>query len=129
MAAMDPEPCGNGAPQISAFVGPGAEVSGIVDPRTYSLGKRILVWLRVLHYGYGVARGSPARARRDRREHPDDHNKIVLTTALLPTPECRLLCETRQSLFTEGCESSCHWITGSVCQLDSVFVGTFSASG
>ena len=53
MVAMNPEPYGNGAPQISAFVGPGAEVSGIVDPRTYSLGKRILVWLRVLHYGYG----------------------------------------------------------------------------
>jgi uncharacterized iron-regulated membrane protein len=53
MVAMNPEPYGNGAPQISAFVGPGAEVSSIVDPRTYSLGKRILVWLRVLHYGYG----------------------------------------------------------------------------
>jgi uncharacterized iron-regulated membrane protein len=53
MVAMNPEPYGNGAPQISAFIGPGAEVSSIVDPRTYSLGKRILVWLRVLHYGYG----------------------------------------------------------------------------
>jgi hypothetical protein len=31
-------------------------------------------------------------------------------------PECRLLCETRQSLFTEGRESSCHWIAGSICQ-------------
>jgi uncharacterized iron-regulated membrane protein len=41
MVAMNPEPYGNGAPQISAFVGPGAEVSSIVDPRTYSLGKRI----------------------------------------------------------------------------------------
>jgi hypothetical protein len=50
----------------------------------------------------------------------DDHNKIVLTTALLSTPECRLLCETRQSQFTEERESSCHWITGSICQLDSV---------
>jgi hypothetical protein len=59
----------------------------------------------------------------------DDHNKIVLTTVLLSTPECRLLCETRQSLFTEGRESSCHWIAGSICQLDLVFVGTFSASG
>jgi uncharacterized iron-regulated membrane protein len=49
---MNPEPYGNGAPQIFAFVGPSA-VSSIVDPRTYSLGKRILVWLRVLHYGYG----------------------------------------------------------------------------
>ena len=53
MVAMNPEPYGNGAPQISAFVGPGAEGSSIVDPRTYSLGKRILAWLRVLHYGYG----------------------------------------------------------------------------
>jgi hypothetical protein len=31
----------------------------------------------------------------------NDENKIVLTAALPPTPECRLLCETRQSLFTE----------------------------
>ena len=54
MVAMNPEPYGNGAPQISAFIGPGAEVSSIVDPRTYALGKRILVWLRVLHYGYGL---------------------------------------------------------------------------
>jgi uncharacterized iron-regulated membrane protein len=54
MVALNPEPYGNGAPQISAFIGPGAEVSSIVDPRTYSLGKRILVWLRVLHYGYGL---------------------------------------------------------------------------
>ena len=54
MVAMNPEPYGNGAPQISTFIGPGAEVSSIVDPRTYSLGKRILVWLRVLHYGYGL---------------------------------------------------------------------------
>jgi len=54
MVAMNPEPYGNGAPQISAFIGPGVEVSSIVDPRTYALGKRILVWLRVLHYGYGL---------------------------------------------------------------------------
>jgi uncharacterized iron-regulated membrane protein len=53
MVTMNPLPYGNGAPQISAFIGPGADVSSVVDPRTYSLGKRILVWLRVLHYGYG----------------------------------------------------------------------------
>jgi hypothetical protein len=46
-----------------------------------------------------------------------------------PTAECRLLCEMRHSLFTEGRESSCYWIIGSICQLDLVFVGTFSASG
>jgi hypothetical protein len=59
----------------------------------------------------------------------DDENKIVLTTALPPTPECRLLCETRHSLFTEGRESSCDWSAESICQLDLVFFGTFSASG
>ena len=53
MVAMNPQPYGNGAPQISAFIGPGAEVGSVVDPRTYSVGKRIVVWLRALHYGYG----------------------------------------------------------------------------
>jgi uncharacterized iron-regulated membrane protein len=53
MVAMNPQPYGNGAPQISAFIGPGAEVASVVDPRTYSVGKRILIWLRALHYGYG----------------------------------------------------------------------------
>lgn len=42
------------APQISTFVGPGPEILDVVDPRNYSLGKRILVWLRVLHYGHGL---------------------------------------------------------------------------
>ncbi len=54
MVTLTPRPYGEGAPTISAFVGPGTEVSSIVDPRTYSFGKRILVWLRVLHYGLGL---------------------------------------------------------------------------
>ena len=54
MVTLMPRPFGDGAPTISAFVGPGTEVSSIVDPRTYSFGKRILVWLRVLHYGLGL---------------------------------------------------------------------------
>ena len=53
MVALNANPYGNGQPQISAFIGPGAEVSSIVDPRTYAIGKRFLVWLRVLHYGQG----------------------------------------------------------------------------
>jgi len=53
MAALNANPYGNGQPQISAFISPGAEVSSVVDPRSYSVGKRILVWLRVLHYGQG----------------------------------------------------------------------------
>jgi uncharacterized iron-regulated membrane protein len=43
-----------GAPLISAFVGPGAEVSAVVDPRTDALGTRILAWLKALHYGFGL---------------------------------------------------------------------------
>ncbi len=53
MVAMNANPYGNGSPQISVFVGPGAQVSSVVDPRDYSVGKRILMWLRVLHYGQG----------------------------------------------------------------------------
>jgi len=53
MVTLMPEPYGEGAPSISAFVGPGAEVSSVVDPRGYSIGKRMLVWLRVMHYGLG----------------------------------------------------------------------------
>jgi uncharacterized iron-regulated membrane protein len=53
MVALNANPYGNGQPQISAFAGPGPEVFSIVDPRDYGLGKRLLVWLRVLHYGQG----------------------------------------------------------------------------
>ncbi len=53
MVALNANPYGNGQPQISAFVAPGGEVFSIVDPRNFSIGKRFLVWLRVLHYGQG----------------------------------------------------------------------------
>lgn len=53
MVQLTPEPYGDGAPQISVFAGPGAEVFDVVDPRFYSVGKRLLVWLRVMHYGQG----------------------------------------------------------------------------
>jgi uncharacterized iron-regulated membrane protein len=53
MLAMNPLPFGNGAPQISAFIGPSAHDTSIVDPRSYPIGKRVLMWLRVLHYGMG----------------------------------------------------------------------------
>ena len=53
MVTLEPEPYGWDAPQVSVFVGPGAEVSDIVDPRVYSPAKRVLVWLRAMHYGQG----------------------------------------------------------------------------
>jgi uncharacterized iron-regulated membrane protein len=53
MVTLTPAPYGDGAPQISAFIGPGTEVTDIVDPRAYDIGKRFLVWLRVMHYGQG----------------------------------------------------------------------------
>ena len=43
-----------GAPEISAFVGPGAEVSAVVDPRLDTLGTRILSWMKSLHFGLGL---------------------------------------------------------------------------
>ena len=54
MVTMVPRPFDDGAPQISTFIGPGPEILDVVDPRTYSLGKRFLVWLRVMHYGQGL---------------------------------------------------------------------------
>jgi uncharacterized iron-regulated membrane protein len=54
MVTLAPRPFDDGAPQISTFIGPGPEILDVVDPRTYSLGKRILVWLRVMHYGQGL---------------------------------------------------------------------------
>jgi uncharacterized iron-regulated membrane protein len=54
MVTMVPRPFDDGAPQISAFIGPGPEILDVVDPRTYSAGKRLLVWLRVMHYGQGL---------------------------------------------------------------------------
>ena len=54
LVVLTPAAHGPDAPQILAFVDPGLVVSDVVDPRTYSLGKRILVWLRVLHYGQGL---------------------------------------------------------------------------
>jgi uncharacterized iron-regulated membrane protein len=54
MVTMVPRLVGNTAPQISTFIGPGPEILDVVDPRNYSAGKQILVWLRVLHYGQGL---------------------------------------------------------------------------
>jgi uncharacterized iron-regulated membrane protein len=54
MVGLAPEPYGDDAPQISAFIGPGTDVSDIVDPRNYAVAKRVLMWLRVLHYGNGL---------------------------------------------------------------------------
>jgi uncharacterized iron-regulated membrane protein len=54
MVTLMPEPYGDGAPSISVFVGPGTDVSSIVDPRGFSFAKRMLVWLRVMHYGLGL---------------------------------------------------------------------------
>lgn len=54
MVTMVPRLVGDTAPQISTFIGPGPEILDVVDPRNYSSGKRILVWLRVLHYGQGL---------------------------------------------------------------------------
>jgi len=54
MVTLMPEPYGDGAPSISVFVGPGTDVSSIVDPRSFSFAKRMLVWLRVMHYGLGL---------------------------------------------------------------------------
>jgi uncharacterized iron-regulated membrane protein len=54
MVSLLPHYASEGAPLISAFVGPGAEVSAVVDPRTDQLGTRILAWLKALHFGFGL---------------------------------------------------------------------------
>jgi uncharacterized iron-regulated membrane protein len=54
MVNLLPLYAGEGAPQISAFVGPGAEVAAAIDPRQDTLGSRILAWLKALHYGFGL---------------------------------------------------------------------------
>jgi uncharacterized iron-regulated membrane protein len=54
MVTLVPRLVGDTAPQISAFIGPGPQVLDVVDPRNYSPGKQMLVWLRVLHYGQGL---------------------------------------------------------------------------
>jgi uncharacterized iron-regulated membrane protein len=54
MVTMMPHYAGEGAPTISAFVGPGAEVSAVVDPRQDTLGTRILDWSKSLHFGLGL---------------------------------------------------------------------------
>ena len=54
MVTLMPHYAGEGAPVISAFVGPGAEVSAVVDPRQDSMGTRILDWSKSLHFGLGL---------------------------------------------------------------------------
>lgn len=54
MVTLVPWIAGDTAPQISTFIGPGPQVLDVVDPRNYSPGKQMLVWLRVLHYGQGL---------------------------------------------------------------------------
>ena len=54
MVTLMPHYSGEGAPQISVFVGPGAEVSAVVDPRQDTLGTRILDWMKSLHFGLGL---------------------------------------------------------------------------
>ena len=54
MVNLLPHYSGEGAPQISAFIGPAAEISAVVDPRMDTLGTRILDWMKALHYGLGM---------------------------------------------------------------------------
>jgi len=54
MVTLMPTYAGEGAPQISAFVGPGPEVSAVVDPRQDPLGTRVLDWMKSLHFGLGM---------------------------------------------------------------------------
>jgi uncharacterized iron-regulated membrane protein len=54
MVTLVPHLVADTAPQISTFIGPGPEILDAVDPRNYSAGKQMLVWLRVLHYGQGL---------------------------------------------------------------------------
>jgi uncharacterized iron-regulated membrane protein len=63
MVTLVPKLAGDGAPQISTFVGPGPEILDLVDPRTYAAGKQALMWLRVMHLRPG-ARRSVARHSR-----------------------------------------------------------------
>lgn len=69
MVTLVPKLVGDTAPQISTFIGPGPEVLDVVDPRNYSPGKQMLVWLRVLHYGQGLG---------------DIWRALVLMSGLLP---------------------------------------------
>ena len=54
MVTLMPHYSSEGAPQISAFVGPGTDVSAVVDPRQDPLGTRILDWSKALHFGLGL---------------------------------------------------------------------------
>ena len=54
MVTLMPHYSSEGAPQISAFVGPGAEVSAVVDPRQDPMGSRVLDWMKALHFGLGL---------------------------------------------------------------------------
>ena len=54
MVTLVPRPFDDAAPQISTFIGPGPEILDAVDPRNYSAGKQMLLWLRTLHYGHGL---------------------------------------------------------------------------
>ena len=54
MVTLMPHYSSEGAPQISAFVGPGAEVSAVVDPRQDPMGTRVLDWMKALHFGLGL---------------------------------------------------------------------------
>lgn len=54
MVTLMPYYSSEGAPQISAFVGPGPEVSAVVDPRQDKLGTRVLDWMKSLHFGLGL---------------------------------------------------------------------------
>ena len=54
MVTLVPRPFDDNAPQISTFIGPGPEMLDMVDPRDYSAGKQLLLWLRALHYGHGL---------------------------------------------------------------------------
>jgi uncharacterized iron-regulated membrane protein len=54
MVTLMPHYSSEGAPQISAFVGPGPEVSAVVDPRQDPMGSRVLDWMKALHFGLGL---------------------------------------------------------------------------
>ena len=54
LVTLVPRPFDDYAPQVSTFIAPGPEILDVVDPRNYSAGKQMLVWLRVLHYGRGL---------------------------------------------------------------------------
>jgi uncharacterized iron-regulated membrane protein len=54
MVTLVAKPYGWDSPQISVFLGPGPVVTDVVDPRTYPFAKRVLAWLRVMHYGQGL---------------------------------------------------------------------------